>query len=239
MLQGFAMLQRFGLYGLLLITFQVLGGCSGQDSSTSAAQQPTNSAVVAEEVKDAPLVIAFGDSLYSGYNLNSDEGLAPQLQAGLRAKGRVVRVLNAGVAGDTSAAGKQRLAFVLDSAPKKPELLLLGLGGNDMLRGIKPQETRANLAAILDELKKRDIKVLLTGMLASPNMGDDYAKQYNALYPELAKKYKADLYPFILDGVAANRGMQLADGIHPNAAGVKHIVEALLPLVERNLKNER
>lgn len=181
---------------------------------------------------NVPLVIAFGDSLYAGYQLGPREGLAPQLQAALAEDGVAVRVQNAGVSGDTTAAGRQRLTYVLDHAKAKPALVVLGLGGNDMLRGIDAAQTRANLDAMLAELKKRSIPVVLTGMVAAPNLGADYAKKFNPIYPELAAKYDASLYPFILDNVVGNKDLMLADNIHPNAKGVKMVVAGLAPLVE-------
>ena len=187
---------------------------------------------------DQQLVVAFGDSLYAGYNLDQGKGLAPVLERALGARGVKARVINAGVSGDTSAAGLARLAFTLDGLPRKPDLMLLGLGGNDMLRGLSPTETRANLDAILAETQKRGIKVVLTGMLASPNMGPDYAAAFNPIYPELARKYGAGLYPFMLDGVIGQRGLLLPDGIHPNDRGVTVIVGKLAPLVADALRPE-
>ena len=184
---------------------------------------------------DAPLVIAFGDSLYAGYRLGPKEGLVPQLQAQLLADGIRVRIQNAGVSGDTTAAGRQRLSFVLDNVKTKPALVVLGLGGNDMLRGIGPDQTRANLDAMLAELNRRGIPVLLTGMVAAPNLGADYAKAFNPIFPELATKYGASLYPFILDNVVSDPALMLDDHIHPNAKGVKTIVQSLAPLVEAAL----
>ena len=186
--------------------------------------------------RDAPLIIAFGDSLYAGYQLGPKEGLAPQLQAALADDGVVVRVQNAGVSGDTTAAGRQRLTYVLDNAKTKPALVVLGLGGNDMLRGIDAGQTRANLDAMLAELKKRGIPVLLTGMVAAPNMGADYAKSFNAIYPELAAKYDASLYPFILDGVVTRSELQLEDGMHPNPKGIAVMVERMTPAVRDFVK---
>jgi acyl-CoA thioesterase-1 len=193
----------------------------------------------AEQAQYDKLVVAFGDSLYAGYRLGPTEGLAPQLQAALQAKGVNARVHNAGVSGDTTAAGKQRLTFVLENLEKKPDLVVLGLGGNDMLRGIKPDQTRANLAAMLDELKKRGVNVVLTGMLASPNMGPDYAAAFNPIYPTLARQYGAPLLPFFLDGVATDKALMLDDGIHPNAKGLAKTVEKLTPLVEGALKSRK
>lgn len=188
---------------------------------------------------DTKLVIAFGDSLYAGYRLGPKDGFAPQLQAALRARGLAVSVLNAGVSGDTSSAGKARLAFVLDNAPQPPVLVILGLGGNDMLRGTKPAETRANLTEMLDELNRRKIPSVLTGMLASPNMGPDYAAAFNPIYPELAQQYRAPLYPFFLDGVVTDANLMLPDGIHPNKDGVARVVGGIAPLVETALRDAK
>ena len=174
---------------------------------------------------DAKLIVAFGDSLYAGYQLGANEGFAPALEQQLR-KARVeARVINAGVSGDTSAAGLQRLAFTLDGLPRNPDLVLVGLGGNDMLRGLAPAATRSNLDAILADLKRRHVPAMLTGMLASPNMGKDYAAEFNRIYPDLARKYGIPLYPFFLDGVIGRQKFILQDGIHPNAKGVSIIVQ--------------
>jgi acyl-CoA thioesterase I len=217
------------LYGALLLLCQGIVGCGpGVPKKDTTDQAPATS--VATE-KPMHLVVAFGDSLYAGYKLGPKEGFAPQLQAALRQKGYSVSVLNAGVSGDTSAAGRARLNFVLDNAPQRPEMVILGLGGNDMLRGMKPDETRDNLSAMLDELKRRNIEVVLTGMLASPNMGQDYARAFNPIYPSLAKQYDVKLYPFFLDGVVINGKLMLDDGIHPNADGVAQIVAKLEPII--------
>jgi acyl-CoA thioesterase I len=227
--------RGFFLYGMLVLLLQVLVGC-GQ-----AAEQAKREPASAKSEAPAPydkLVVAFGDSLYAGYRLAPDEGLAPQLQAALKAGGINARVHNAGVSGDTTAAGRTRLSFVLDNLPRKPDLVVLGLGGNDMLRAIKPAETRANLAAMLDELAKRDIPVVLTGMLAAPNLGTDYGNTFNMIFPALAKQYDTPLYPFFLDGVVTDKALMLPDNIHPNATGVSRVVEGLSPLVEAALKEQ-
>lgn len=221
--------RYFGIYGALALLFQPLTGCSDAAPQNESAA-PAN---VAADEQAAPdkLVIAFGDSLYAGYKLSPRQGFAPQLQAALRANGMSVTVSNAGVSGDTSAAGRARLTYVLDNAPQEINLVLIGLGGNDMLRGIKPSETRANLSAMLDETKKRGIETVLTGMIAAPNMGADYANEFNAIYPELAAQYKLPLYPFFLDQVVTDRNLMLADGIHPNDKGVAKIVGGIEPIV--------
>jgi acyl-CoA thioesterase I len=226
------------IYGCTLLLCQPLVACGSAERS-EASPKDSETALSAPTIPaDAPLVIAFGDSLYAGYRLAPNEGLAPQLQAALIADGVTARVQNAGVSGDTTAAGLARLDFVLDSGKQKPALVVLGLGGNDMLRGISPDQTRANIDAMLANLSRRKIPVLLTGMVASPNMGADYAAAFNPIYPELASKYGASLYPFILDGVATVPGMQLDDDIHPNAKGVAVMAKALAPLVEEALPGE-
>ena len=182
------------------------------------------------------LVLAFGDSLTAGYELPSGKGYPGQLEALLRAQGIAVQVHNAGVSGDTTNGGKARLGWVVGALKAKPDLVILCLGGNDSLRGIDPKLTRANLDAMLGDLKKRGIKVLLAGMLAPPNMGADYAKAYNALFPALARQHGVLFYPFLLQGVAANPKLQLDDGMHPNVAGAGVIARNLLPLVSKALK---
>lgn len=184
---------------------------------------------------DTRLVVAFGDSLYAGYNLAPAQGFAPALERALTAIGLKATVFNAGVSGDTTAAGLQRLAFMLDGLSRKPDLVIVGLGGNDMLRGLSPDVTRANLDALLAELKKRGIRTILTGMIAAPNMGPDYAAAFNPIYPDLARKYDVMLYPFFLEGVIGERTLLLADGIHPNDRGIQTIVEHIAPVVAASL----
>jgi acyl-CoA thioesterase-1 len=180
-------------------------------------------------------ILAFGDSLTAGYQLRPGEGFAPQLEKALRAKGRNVTVINAGVSGDTTAQGKARIAWGLAGLKTRPDLVILELGANDMLRGQPPATAKANLDAMIKDFQKRGIRVLLAGMLAQPNLGAAYAKDFNALYPALAKANKVTLYPFFMDGVAAVPGLQLADGLHPTAKGVTIIVNKMLPTVMREL----
>ena len=181
------------------------------------------------------LVVAFGDSLSAGYGLKPAESFPVQLEAALRRGGTPVRVHNAGVSGDTTAQGRARLGFVLRSLKAKPDLVILQLGGNDMLRAIDPAQTEANLSAILADLKKRGIPVLLAGMLAAPNMGKAYQTRFDAVYPKLARQYGVKLYPFFLNGVTANRTLLLKDGLHPTGKGVSVVVAGILPQVKRAL----
>ena len=179
------------------------------------------------QAKD-PVVLTFGDSLTAGYGLPRADGFVAQLQAALKQAGKAVRVKNGSVSGDTTSSGRARLAWILNEAV---DLVIVELGANDALLGLPPQVTRKNLGAILVELKRRKIPVLLAGMLAPPNWGPDYRQAFNSIYPDLAKLHGAKLYPFFLDGVAAKSHLNQSDGIHPNANGVRVIVNALTPYV--------
>jgi acyl-CoA thioesterase-1 len=184
---------------------------------------------------ERPLVLAFGDSLTAGYGLDQGLGFAPQLQATLRRHGIAATVIDGGVSGDTSEAGKTRLGWTLDGLERKPDLVIVELGANDMLRGLDPGLTEKNLDAILDELKTRQIPVLIAGMRAAPNLDPAYVVRFDAVYPALARRHGAAFYPFFLDGVAAQKGMQQADGMHPTFAGVKRMVTGIAPAVEQAL----
>ena len=175
-------------------------------------------------------ILALGTSLTQGYGLPPGTEFTVQLQAALKRSGIDAVVTNAGVSGDTSAGGLARLDW---SLADHPDAVILELGGNDMLRGIAPAETEKNLRAILSRLQSAHVKVLLTGMHAQRNLGADYVRQFDAIYPRLAKDYDVLFYPFILDGVALNPKLNQADGMHPNPAGVKVIVARILPLVKK------
>jgi len=185
----------------------------------------------AASAADRPLqIVAFGDSLTAGYGLPVDAAFPAKLQQALAAKGIATEIANAGVSGDTTAGGLARLDW---SIPDGTEAVILELGANDSLRGVDPKLTRGALEAMLERLKARHIPVLLAGMLAPRNMGPDYGAAFDAIYPDLAKKYGAILYPFFLDGVAADPKLNQRDGLHPTAAGVDVIVAKILPDVER------
>ena len=181
------------------------------------------------------LVLAFGDSLTAGYRLSPGKGFAPQLEAALRRQGVAARVHNAGVSGDTTAQGRARLAWVLAALKTKPDLVIVELGANDMLRGLDPRRAEANLDAILTELGKRRIKVLLAGMVTAPNLGPDYARRFDPIYSRLAKKHRVALYPFFLAGIVGDRSLHIGDAIHPNERGVAVIVRGISPQVRRLL----
>jgi len=174
-------------------------------------------------------IVALGDSLTAGYGLPDHEGFVPRLQAALAAKGIAADIANAGVSGDTASDGLARLDW---SVPAGTDAVIVELGANDMLRGIDPQVTRNALDAILVRLAQRHIAVMFCGMKAAPNLGAQYGRAFDSIYPELAAKYGVLLYPFFLDGVAAVAALTQQDGLHPNAAGVGLIVERILPKVE-------
>ena len=174
-------------------------------------------------------IVGLGDSLMAGYGLNPGEAFPEKLQAALKARGHDVEVINAGVSGDTSSGGLSRLDW---SVPDGAGLVILELGANDMLRGITPDITEKNLDAMLARLRQRHIAVLVAGMRAAPNLGADYQGKFDPIFARLAGKYGVALYPFFLDGVAAQPGLLQQDGMHPSAKGVDIMVGRILPAVE-------
>ncbi|ANW05016.1 arylesterase [Bradyrhizobium icense] len=174
-------------------------------------------------------MVVLGDSLSAGLGLSAPAAFPARLQKALSDKGIKVDMINAGVSGDTTSGGRDRLDW---SVPEGTEAVILELGANDALRGIDPAITRAALTDILTRLKARKIAVLLCGMLAPPNYGSEYAARFNAIYPELSKSFGVPLYPFFLEGVASEAKLNQADGIHPTAEGVDIIVKNILPTVE-------
>ena len=179
-----------------------------------------------------PVIVAFGDSLTAGLGLPQDAAFPAQLEAALKARGTEARIVNAGVSGDTAAAGLARLDWAL---PDDASAVIVELGGNDALQGIPPEGTKAALEKIIEKVKARGLPILLAGMEAPPNMGKDYADRFRAIYPDLAARYGLVLYPFFLEGVALNDSLLQGDGIHPNTRGVAVIVEGILPKVEELL----
>ncbi len=217
--------RLYQLAAALLVAAPVAANAAVPARASAAAAQRT--------------ILAFGDSLTAGYQLRPGEGFAPQLEAALRAAGRNVRVVDAGVSGDTTAQGRARLNWVSAGLKAKgmarPDLVILELGANDMLRGQPPATARANLDAMIVAFRGQGSQVLLAGMLAAPNLGAGYASSFNGIYPALARRHGVPLYPFFMDGVAGVPRLQLGDGLHPNPAGVKVIVRRILPAVTRAL----
>lgn len=180
------------------------------------------------QATERPLVLALGDSLTAGYGLPPGQSFPAQLEAALRAEGINAKVVNGGVSGDTSAGGLARLEWLLSD---KPDLVIVELGANDGLRGLDPENTQENLDRIIARIRKTGAEVLLTGMVAPPNLGSDYVDRFNAIYPDLAEKHGTSFYPFFLDGVAMDPALNQDDGIHPTAEGIGVIVDGILPLV--------
>lgn len=174
-------------------------------------------------------LVGFGDSLMAAYDLAKEEGFPARLEAALKERGHDVEIADAGVSGDTTSGGLSRLDW---SVPDGTDGVILELGANDALRGVSPEKTRENLEAMIQRLDERGIPVLLAGMLAPPNMGPGYEEKFNAIYPELAEKYDLVLYPFFLEGVAAESDMVLSDGMHPNPAGIEEMVKRFVAAAE-------
>jgi acyl-CoA thioesterase I len=188
------------------------------------------SATASSQAADAPVrIVALGDSLTAGYGLPRDAAFPARLEAALKARGRAVEIANAGVSGDTASGGLARLDW---SVPEGTDAVIVELGANDALRGVDPALTRSALEAILRRLQERRIAVLLTGMRAPPNMGSDYVRTFDAIFPALAAAHDVVFDPFFLDGVAADRALNQPDGLHPTAGGVEAIVRRILPKAE-------
>ena len=183
-------------------------------------------------VAGTPVIVAFGDSLTAGFGLQNSDSFPAQLEKALKARGQDVKVINAGVSGDTAAAGLARLDWAL---PDDASGVIIELGANDALQGLDPAATKATLEKIITDVKARGLPILLAGMEAPRNLGKDYVEQFRALYADLATRYDLILYPFFLDGVALDDKYLMGDGLHPNAAGVARIVEGILPKVEELL----
>ncbi len=226
-------------YAAVIMGALLLAGC-GQSAQPSAppsesvdrsADAPPEIPVMGEERH----VLALGDSLFAGYGLQSNQSYPVRLEAALRARGVNARISNAGVSGNTSAEGLARLDFTLKNQAHTPDLVIISLGGNDLLRGLPPAQTRDNLEAILKELDRRKIKVVLMGLLAPPNMGAAYRGQFDALYPALAKEHGVGLVPFFLQSVIDRPDLVQQDHIHPTAQGIDTIVAATVDKVAKAL----
>lgn len=181
------------------------------------------------------MILAFGDSLTAGFGVEPEQAFPARLEAYLRAKGVAVRVRNGGVSGDTTAGGRARLDWALAD---KPRFAIVELGANDALRAIDPKVAEDNLDAILSALDAHGVKVLLAGMVAPPNLGRDYDQAFDGMYARLAARHHVMLYPFFLDGVAADPALNQPDGMHPNPKGVEIIVERMAPYVEKLVRGE-
>jgi acyl-CoA thioesterase I len=212
---------------VLMVALMTTQTAFSQALVQAPAQDPAQ-APAAAATKPIKMVV-LGDSLSAGLGLSASAAFPERLQKALKAKGIEVDMINAGVSGDTSSGGRDRLDW---SVPEGTEAVILELGANDALRGIDPKLTFSALSDILTRLKARGVAVLLCGMVAPPNYGSDYSARFNAIYPELAKSFAVPLYPFFLEGVAADARLNQADGLHPTAEGVDVIVKNMLPTVQ-------
>jgi len=210
--------MKRGALGSAVVAAGILLAASGLSASQGAAA--------------TPVIVAFGDSLTAGLGLPEKDSFPAQLERALKARGQEVKVVNAGVSGDTAAAGLARLDWAM---PDDASAVIVELGANDALQGLDPAATKVTLEKIITELKARGLPILLAGMEAPRNMGKDYVDQFRALYADLATSYDLILYPFFLDGVALDDKYTLGDGLHPNAEGVARIVDGILPKVEELL----
>ena len=221
-----------------------LAGCSdaGPNGEVAEASEGASDQAGEEAAPDAievdgpeRTIMAFGNSLFAGYGVGKENSYPAQLEAALRSDGINASIINAGVSGDTTAAGLQRLAFTLDAQETKPELFILELGGNDLLRGLSPDQSRANLAAMLDELAAREIPVLIMGMRAPPNYGPEFQRQFDALFGELAAEYDTALVPFWLESIYEDPALFQSDRIHPTTQGLGELVTATKEAVSEAL----
>jgi acyl-CoA thioesterase-1 len=210
--------MKRGVLAVVAVAAGVWLGASGLHANEAASREP--------------VIVAFGDSLTAGLGLAESEAFPAQLEQALRARGQDVKIVNAGVSGDTAAAGLARLNWAL---PDDASAVIIELGANDALQGLDPQATKAVLEKIITEVKARGLLILLAGMEAPPNMGKEYATAFRALYADLAQRYDLVFYPFFLDGVTLDDRLTLDDGMHPNARGVARIVQGILPKVEELL----
>ena len=217
-----AILIGLGLFGLGLLGF-------GAGNGSGALADPG--------LKSEPVIlVVLGDSITAGYGLPEAEALPVKLEQALRHQGFNIEIRNAGISGDTTAGGRERIEW---SVGNDADAVLVALGGNDVLRAIPPEETKKNLDSIIAQLRARNITILLTGMLALPNYGPEFGEEFNNIYPQLAEKYAVPLYPFLLGGVAADPALNQADGIHPNKAGVAVMVGRLGPFITSTLFAEQ
>jgi acyl-CoA thioesterase-1 len=222
-----------------LLALQVAAGCSAEPALKQAAENGMAAAAAAvQEPKREPprLVLALGDSLYAGFGLQQGQSFPAVLERLLDERGVESGVVNAGISGDTTAGGLRRLASTLDRLDRKPDLAIVGLGANDLFLGFSPDQTRRNLDAIITELKRRDIAVLLTGLMAPRGLRHPYLSRFEAIYPDLAKRHDAELEPSLLEDVLTRPEYLLEDGVHPNASGARRMAERVAPLAARSLE---
>lgn len=225
--------NTFATIGFIAIS--LFAAACGTEASRLENRKPKDTAKIPAAVAGKPKIVAFGDSLTAGFGLSEKESYPFLLQQRLNADGFNYEVVNAGVSGDTSAGGLERIDWSLEQDNVK--ILILGLGANDLLRGLPPAKMKQNLSEIIKRAKARNVKVLLCGMIAPPTMGAKYQQEFIGAFPDLADEYDVAFMPFILEGIALDKRLNQADGIHPNAEGAKVLTEnvyrSLKPLLEK------
>lgn len=217
-------MSKLRRYAGPILALHIATGCSAEPAYQSSGPEQR------QEQQRPRLVLAFGDSLYAGYGMSQAQSFPAALERHLEERGIEAEVVNAGVSGDTTAGGRRRLAQTLDQLPAAPDLVILGLGANDFLLGIPPQEMRRNLDAMLAELKRREIPVLMTGLIAPAQFRHPFVAQYEKVIPELARQYGAELEPSLLEGILTRREYLLHDGVHPNPRGTELMAQRVAPL---------
>lgn len=230
---------RFHRKSFLIAAFFALSplffAACGVSTAERQNNQPTDRKPPAPIVSDRPKIIAFGDSLTAGFGLAEKESYPYLLQERLKADGYNYEVINAGVSGDTSLGGLERIDWVLEQ--ENVQILILELGANDLLRGLPVAKMKSNLASIIKKAKAKNVEVLLCGMLAPPTMGERYQREFVMVFPDLADEYKVAFLPFVLEGIALDAKLNQSDGIHPNAEGSKilmaNVYDALKPLLKK------
>jgi acyl-CoA thioesterase-1 len=223
--------NTFVLIGFIILS--LLAAACGTQAGKTKNQNPGNAAKPPATASDKPKIVAFGDSLTAGFGLSEKESYPFLLQQRLNAEGYSYEVINAGVSGDTSQGGLERIDWSLEQ--ENVQILILELGANDLLRGLSPAKMKINLGAIIKKAQAKKVRVLLCGMLAPPTMGAKYQQEFIRVFPDLADEYKVEFMPFILEGIALDKKLNQADGIHPNAEGAKILTEnvykALKPML--------
>lgn len=223
---------------MALMAALLLAGCSDAPAPREQRSDAPPAALETPVMGPERSILAFGDSLFAGYNVDREDSYPAKLEAALRARGVNARITNAAVSGDTTAAGLQRLAFALDALPAAPDLAIVELGGNDLLRGLSPDQTESNLRAILAEFDRREVPVLLMGMRAPPNLGAQYQARFDAIYPKLAGESGAALVPFFLEAVYDKPHLLQPDHIHPTERGIEELVAATAGVVAEALPQQ-
>jgi acyl-CoA thioesterase-1 len=226
--------NTFAIISFLVLS--LLATACGTQSGKTKNQKPKDAAKIPSTTSNKPKIIAFGDSLTAGFGLSEKESYPFLLQQRLNAEGYNYEVINAGVSGDTSQGGLERIDWSLEQ--ENVQILVLELGANDLLRGLSPSKMKKNLGAIIEKAQAKKIQVLLCGMLAPPTMGAKYQQEFVKAFPDLADEYKVEFVPFILEGIALDKKLNQADGIHPNAEGEKiladNVYKGLKPLLQKN-----